>query len=56
MQVEMLPTAYGDCILISYGTNPVRHILIDSGTHPTLDKYLRPHLISEALNVSNSLS
>ncbi|MEW8692698.1 MAG: MBL fold metallo-hydrolase [Candidatus Thiodiazotropha endolucinida] len=44
MRIEMLPAAYGDCILISYGSNPVRHVLVDAGTTPTWSKSLRPHL------------
>lgn len=44
MQVEMLPAAYGDCILISYGDNPERYVLIDAGTQPTWLNALRPHL------------
>jgi beta-lactamase superfamily II metal-dependent hydrolase len=44
MRVEMLPADHGDCILISYGSRPVKHVLIDAGTHPTWERSLRPHL------------
>jgi len=44
-QLEMLPAAYGDCILITYGaeSNPWR-VLIDAGTNPTWKNSLREHL------------
>ena len=44
-QLEMLPAAYGDCILITYGaeSTPCR-ILIDAGTTPTWENSLREHL------------
>ncbi|MGB5744683.1 MAG: MBL fold metallo-hydrolase [Sedimenticolaceae bacterium] len=40
----MLPAAYGDCIVISYGSEPVRYVLIDAGTTPTWSEALRPYL------------
>lgn len=43
MHVELLPAAYGDCILISYGS-PERFVLIDAGTTPTWTEALKPHL------------
>ncbi len=44
-RIELLPAAYGDCILITYGRDQNRHrILIDAGTEPTWDKALRVHL------------
>ena len=44
LRVELLPAAYGDCIVCSYGTRTKRHVLIDAGTMPTWKAELRPHL------------
>ena len=48
-QLDLLPAAYGDCIMITYGTdrNPSR-ILIDAGTTPTWKNALRDHLGASA--------
>jgi beta-lactamase superfamily II metal-dependent hydrolase len=45
----MLPAAYGDCLLITYGTRRLRHVLIDAGTQPTWANHLRPHLVREGV-------
>ena len=49
MRVEMLPAAYGDCLVISYGSEPVRHVLIDAGTKPTWTAALRPYLEKQGI-------
>lgn len=49
LRVDMLPAAYGDCIILSYGARPMRHVLIDAGTTPIWDKALRPHLAEHGI-------
>jgi hypothetical protein len=44
LEVELLPATYGDCILLSYGEQPVRHVLIDAGTTQVWSDALKPHL------------
>jgi hypothetical protein len=44
-RLELLPAAYGDCILITYGTGRNENqVLIDAGTEPTWLDALRPRL------------
>lgn len=44
-EIELLPAAYGDCIVITYGTPADPHqILIDAGTTPTWQGSLRSRL------------
>ena len=45
----MLPAAYGDCLLITYGSRQLHHMLIDAGTQPTWHDHLRPHLEREGV-------
>lgn len=42
--LEVLPARYGDCILLAYGSNPVRRILIDGGAPGVYRQALKPRL------------
>lgn len=50
LTVELLPAEHGDCIILSYGANPVRRVLIDAGTGPTWGAHLRPRLVSAGID------
>lgn len=44
-RIELLPAAYGDCILVTYGRGRyIYRMLIDAGTEPTWDGFLRARL------------
>jgi glyoxylase-like metal-dependent hydrolase (beta-lactamase superfamily II) len=43
-RLEVLPARYGDCILLAYGSNPIRHILIDGGAPGVYKRALKPRL------------
>jgi beta-lactamase superfamily II metal-dependent hydrolase len=44
-RLELLPAAYGDCILITYGSGRYKRlVLIDAGTEPTWKNALRQRL------------
>ena len=48
-KLDLLPAAYGDCIVITYGANQApSRILIDAGTTPTWKNSLRDHLGASA--------
>jgi beta-lactamase superfamily II metal-dependent hydrolase len=49
LRIELLPAAYGDCILVSYGSGTIRHVLIDAGITPTWAESLRPHLEKQGI-------
>lgn len=45
IRIEMLPAAFGDCILVEYGDGAeTRRILIDAGLKATFAKALKPRL------------
>jgi glyoxylase-like metal-dependent hydrolase (beta-lactamase superfamily II) len=43
-RLEVLPARYGDCILLTYGSNPVRRILVDGGAPGVYKRALKPRL------------
>jgi metal-dependent hydrolase (beta-lactamase superfamily II) len=48
LSVTMFPAKNGDCFLISFGEDSIKHILIDCGYAETYRRYLRKHLLSLA--------
>jgi glyoxylase-like metal-dependent hydrolase (beta-lactamase superfamily II) len=44
-RLEVLPARYGDCILLAYGSNPIRRILVDGGAPGVYRRTLKPRLI-----------
>ncbi|MBT3045526.1 MAG: MBL fold metallo-hydrolase [Candidatus Thiodiazotropha sp.] len=43
-RLEILPARYGDCILLEYGSDPVRRMLIDGGAPGVYKRALKPRL------------
>jgi hypothetical protein len=46
LRIEMLPVAYGDALLVEYGSEPVRRVLIDAGPQHTYDDAVRSRLLA----------
>lgn len=56
MRIEMLPAAFGDCLLVSYEDGvTTRRVLIDAGLTKTYKEVLAPRLLAEGKRVELEL-